>query len=256
MKFGVCCSYNKVSLVQKMKYDYIELNFNELVKMSDKEYNKLCSKVEKHKFPVEALNSVFPPSMKIVGDSVNIDEIKAHVTKGIKRAVPLGVKVVVIGSGGARTIPDGFDRNIAEEQFINVLRLCGDIGAEHNIEIVIEPLQSGETNLIHTVAQGIDCYHRTNHPNVKCLADFYHVFMSGESLEAIENSNGLIRHAHIARPNADRRMPSIKELDTCRSWALALKKCGYDMRLSLEGDYYPMLCIAIARARSVIKLFN
>ncbi len=256
MKFGVCNPYTNIKLLKDEGYDYIELCFNVIASMSDREFSKVYKEIERYSFPAESYNGFFGSDIKLVGDNVDLKAIEEHAKNGFKRAAELGGKVAVLGSGGARTIPDGFDRNTAEEQFIRVLRICGDAAGEVGMEIVIEPLQVKETNLINTVAEGLEFCKRAAHEKVFCLADFYHVFKSGESLDAIENSGGLLHHVHIARANADRKIPDSSDIESCIPWANALKKCGYDARISLEGAFIPDVPKAIKGVKPVLELFR
>lgn len=256
MKFGVCNPYTNIALLKSEGYDYIELGFNALSVAEESEFKKIYSEVEKHSFPAEAYNGFFSADMKLVGNDVDTKAIRAHAAKGFGRAAELGGRVAVVGSGPARTIPEGFDRKRAEEQFVDVLRICGDEAGKFDMEIVIEPLQTKETNLINTVAEGLEFTQRADHEKVRCLVDFYHVFKSGESLEALENSNGLIRHAHIARANIDRKIPTIEDAEICELWSKALKKCGYDLRLSLEGAFSPDVPTAIKEVKPILDMFK
>lgn len=53
-----------------------------------------------------------------------------------------------------------------------MLGTLGDVAAKYGITVVVEPLQTKETNLINTVAEGIEIVKKVDRPNVKCLADF------------------------------------------------------------------------------------
>ena len=256
MRFGVCNPYTNIGLIKSAGYDYIELAFCVITAMSDKEFADVYKAVEKHSFPAEAYNGFFPGEIKLVGDSVDFDVVRKHARLGFSRAKELGGKVAVVGSGVARKIPDGFDRKTAESQFADVLKICGDEAGTVGMEIVIEPLQEKETNLINTVAEGLEFCERVNHEKVFCLADFFHVFRSGETLDAIENSAGNIRHVHIARANDDRRIPTEEDTESCIPWANALKKCRYDQRISLEGAFYPDVETAINNAKKILELFK
>ena len=77
----------------------------------------------------------------------------------------------------------------------------------------------------------------------------------GETLDAIRESDGWIVHTHLAAPC--RYMPaSEEELALCRQWAQALKACGYEGRMSLEGKFDPDFGADITRTRKVLDLFN
>lgn len=256
MRFGVCNPYTNIKTIKAAGYDYIELALSVVSAMSDKEFADVYRAIEKHSFPAESYNGFFPAEIKLVGNEVDFDEIRRYTQFSLSRAKELGGKVAVLGSGKARSIPDGFDRKTAEAQFVDVLKICGDEAGKVGMEIVIEPLQQKETKLINTVAEGLEFCERANHEKVFCLADLYHVYRSGETLEAIENSAGRLHHVHLARANDDRRIPTEEDAEVCKLWAAALKKCGYDRRISLEGAFLPDVKTAINNVKPILELFK
>ena len=52
-------------------------------------------------------------SLKITGPKVDPAALKAYVEVTLERTERAGVEVMVFGSGGARQVPDGFDRTKA-----------------------------------------------------------------------------------------------------------------------------------------------
>ena len=257
MKFGVCCSPDteKFALLKKYGFSFAEICLFDLANASDEDIAKMLKICEKSNIYVESSNCFFPGSIKLYNNS-DYNEIKTYVNNVLARLSKLGGKVAVLGSGRVRNIPEEYDRTIAENQFIEVLKICGDIAGSYGLDIAIEPLSKKETNLINTVAQGIEFCERVKHEHVKCLADFYHVFTNNETLDAIENSNGMLIHTHLARPNADRNMPTIADIDGCRPWAQALKKCNYKGRMSLEGGMKPDFETALRDIQPVLELFR
>ena len=255
MKFGVCCGIDKLPLLQKHGYDYIELNFSNIALAGEEEFGEICEKIRHSGLPAESFNCFFPSGVNL-NKEVDYDWIREYAEKGLARAEKLGGKIAVLGSGGARRIPDGYDRALAAEQFVKVIHVCGDIAARHGMLIAIEPLRTAETNFINTVAEGIEMCRVADHSSVKCLVDFFHLSMNGETLDAVKHSGGLIVHTHMARPNADRRIPTIQDREACAEWASALKSIGYDGGMSLEGDFYPDFETAIREVRPVLELFR
>lgn len=236
MRFGVCTKPVNLQILIDAGYDYVELSLGSLEAMSEEDFSLLKATLAAAPIKAETVNGFFVPDFSIVGPEADFEKIAAYCERALSRAEELGTKVAVLGSGGARRIPDGFDRAEAEKQFIKVLRICGDTAARHGITVAIEPLQAKETNFINTVAEGMAMCKRADHPNVKCLADYYHVLASGEDLTAIETSNGLLAHVHLAVEG--RVMPSTDhDKALCVKLANALKKCGYNARISLEGRF-------------------
>ncbi|MBE6642435.1 MAG: sugar phosphate isomerase/epimerase [Ruminococcaceae bacterium] len=261
MRYGVCLGAKGkeyVSIIKKAGYDYIEGAFFSIKSMDKNTFDEFARTVKDNEIKVETFNQYFPKTqdIKVVGEDVNFSFLKDYTEEGMERAASLGGKIVVVGSGKTRTIPEGFSFERAMEQNALFLRFCGDIAQKYGIQIVIEPLNRGETNFINTVQDGIDVCKYTNHSNVFCLADFFHMYKNGETLEAIENSNGILKHVHIARANDDRAQPTMAEKDTCIMWSNALKKCGYTDRLTLESRFVPDFESAIVEALPAMKLFG
>lgn len=256
VRFGVCTTFDKIPVIKAAGYDYLEYGFADLVKMTDEEFENAKAEVEKYEFKAESYNGFFPGEIRLTGEDVDWDVIAAHCEIGMKRAAELGGKVTVIGSGRSRNIPDGFDFATGYDQFARVLGLAGDIAAKYGIMVVVEPLCTKETNLINTVAEGIEIVKKVNRPNVKSLADFFHVYKSGETLDAIRYNDGWLGHLHIARANDDRSMPYEEDIPKVEEWAAAVKESGYEGRLSLEGGYRPEFEECMYRTRKIIDCFN
>ena len=255
IRFGVCAKFEKLDDLIAAGYDYIEANLSSIEKKSDEEFAQIEALVNASPLKAEACNGFFPGSILVVGEHVDMDAIAAYTERALSRAARLGSKVAVLGSSKSRFIPEGFPYETAYAQFCAVLRLCGDIAAKYGITIAIEPLCRRETNFINTVAEGLAVCKDVDHPNVKCLADFYHISQSGESLDDIRNAGALLVHTHLADP--DRDMPeSDEDIAICRQWAQALNDCGYNGRLSLEGHYKPEYKEDILRTRKILDLFN
>lgn len=258
MRFGVCCGSDRLESVKKFEiYSYVEPPLFVVNGMSEKDFKRFCAKVEKHGLTIEAFNCLFAGDAVLIADGRDLDAITAYLESALRRAGAAGAEIVVFGSGKARRIPDGMDRAEGCRRFVELLKIAGDIAAKNGVRIAIEPLNSDETNLCNTVAETLEICRRVNHPSVGVLADFYHVFRSGESLDAIENAGELLFHTHIARANVDRGMPTTDEdVAACEAWAAALKKCGYRGRLSLEGRFSSDFEGDIDKVRRALALFE
>lgn len=96
------------------------------------------------------------------------------------RAQKLGGKIAVLGSALRGESLMGTTGRTAVAQFAKILNICGDIAGNYGMQIAIEPLRAEECNFINTVAQGIRMCTAAGNPHVKCLADFYHIYMNNE----------------------------------------------------------------------------
>lgn len=255
IRFGVCTKFEKLPLLEKAGYDYMEFALSSLEKRSDEEYAEFVKLVDASPLQVEAFNGFFPGDIALVGPEVDMERIAAYTEKALRRAARLGGKVAVLGSGKSRNIPEGFPFETAYRQFCQVFDLCATIAGRYGITVALEPLNPKETNFLTTVAEGIALCKAVNNPHGKCLVDFYHVSQSGESLDAIREGHDWIVHTHLATPS--RYMPESEEdIAVCRQWAQALKDCGYEGRMSLEGHFAADFEEDITRTRKVLDLFN
>jgi len=257
MKFGVCCQYDKIAEVKAAGYDYFEPSFQNIVKFTEEEFLNAKAEVEKNNFPAEAMNGFFPGDYKLyeLDDQFFAD----YCEKGFSRAAQLGCKVTVIGSGKARKVPEGYSKEDALKRFSEILRICGDVALKYDINIVIEPLNTGETNIVNTVADGLELQKLCNHPNVGCLADFFHVHKSGEGLDTVAQHGAELGHIHLARRNDDRRIPSCEEavdMEDCALIAKTLKDSGYDKRMTLEGGFHPDFSTSIKNVWPILDMFK
>ena len=255
IRFGVCTKFDKLELLEKAGYDYMEFALSSLEKRSEEEYAEIVRQVDASSLQVEAFNGFFPADIALVGPAVDMDRIAAYTDKALGRAVRLGGKVAVLGSGKSRNIPEDFPYETAYQQFCEVFDLCANIAGKYGMIVALEPLNPRETNFLTTVAEGIALCKKVNNPHGKCLADFYHISRSGETLDAVRAGKDWIVHTHLADP--DRDMPeSEADIAICRQWAQALKDCGYEGRMSLEGHFAADFEADITRTRKLLDLFN
>lgn len=256
MRFGVCTKLDNLPLVAAAGYDYYEGNLNQLAAMSEEEFETARTALQASGLTMETTAIFFNSKDRLTGENVDFDAIAAYADKALKRAAALGVKVSVLGSGGARKIPEGFPREKAEDQFIRVIRICGDAAQKYGIKIALEPLNHNETNLMNTLAEGLAICEKANHPVVGMLADFYHMYMVSDDLATLQGIGDRLFHVHIARPNEDRAAPTMADEAVLRQWAAALKQYGYNGRMSLECKFASTAEQGLADMNSVKELFR
>lgn len=255
MKLGVCGSVNDAAIIKKCGFDYVEENLSRLASMTEGEFDLYAAEYKKIGVPVLSTNGFFPGGYDIYGASEN--DIADYATRGISRAAALGVKTVVVGSGAARSIPVGADREEYEKKFCAVISSIADIAEKYGVVAVVEPLSRAETNLVNTVSDSVAVAKRTGRKNVGAMVDFFHFFMNGEQSDGLDCATGLLFHAHLARANPDRLMPTDEgELPTLEKWAKMLKGIGYKGDLSLEGFFGDDLEKTLALTRPLLEVFK
>jgi sugar phosphate isomerase/epimerase len=228
MQYGICTSIASAHLVKETGWDYIEVPAKEL----------LQQEVERSPLPVLAANLLVPPALKITGPDVRPDELFGHLSRVIDRASQLGVKVLVFGSGGARNVPEGFDRNEGIEQLFSFCRRAADMAAKANVLIALEHLNSGECNIVKSVVEATLCVDVVDKPSFGLLLDTYHYWVEDEPMPYVEVAAKLrgFRHMHVADKDG-RVPPGESKTSNYRPLFRILKSSGYDSRISVEGNF-------------------
>lgn len=184
------------------------------------------------RLPVTAACCFLPGSLPCVGPAADRAALLAHARLAFARARRAGTSILVFGSGAARTIPEGFDRDTARRQFTDLLAAMAPLAGAEGVTLVIEPLNRKECNFINTVDEGVAIARAVAHPAVRALADFYHMLLDGDSPEAITRAGPLLAHVHLAEREG-RRAPGVGGQDF-RPFLAALAGIGYRGAISIE----------------------
>ncbi|MBQ0083597.1 MAG: sugar phosphate isomerase/epimerase [Clostridiales bacterium] len=260
MRYGVCvdADYKKLAKLKEFGYDYAEIPLSVVSDWDETQIEEFLAESKKTGIYAEAVNCFFKyGGSYLVKPGIDYSDVENYLETALSKAQKLGTKVAVIGCGGARQIPDDVNWEDGVNQFATVFGLSAKIAEKYGITVVVEPLYKGNSNFINTVAEGIDICKKANHKNAKVLADFFHVAMTGESLDAIENCGETLAHLHIARANSDRKMPiNPEDKPVCERWAAAIKKNGYNERMSLEGNFGENWDETVKQMREVLKIFD
>jgi sugar phosphate isomerase/epimerase len=140
--------------------------------------------------------------------------------------------MVIWGSGGARRVPDGYDKVKAREQFVAVARKVAVVAKEYRIRLALENLNSTETNFINTVDDALKIVKDVNHPNFRLCVDIYHMLMENEPPAIIERTGDYLIHCDIAEREG-RAAPGVHGQDFT-PYLRALKKARYHQLIVLE----------------------
>ena len=186
----------------------------------------------------------------------SLENVKKHAEKGFARASALGGKIAVIGSGAARSIPDGVDEDCAKKRFTEVLSVCADIAAKYGMKVVVEPLNSNETNFITTVGEGSEIARLSKRKNAGVLVDFYHFTRENESDDALIPVGDILYHVHVATPRACRGIPEEEDTPTMKKWAQMLKEINYEGYVSLECNHEADIAESYIKAKKMLEFFR
>ncbi|MPR36025.1 sugar phosphate isomerase/epimerase family protein [Salmonirosea aquatica] len=237
LPLGVCATYDKVDLLKSLGFSFIEESVPAflLPDGSEVQYEKNLRALRTGQFPIRSYIYFLPGKLKSVGPDVQHEAILERSELVFKRAKETGTKNIVYGSGGSRFIPDGFDRDKAKAQHIDLCRKLAPLAEQYKVALAIEPLNRGETNFINSLAEGVEIIQAVNNPSMRLQCDIYHMLKEDESPDEILKYGQYISHCHIAEKRK-RTVPGV-DGDDFRPYFRALKKMKYTGGMSLECNW-------------------
>ena len=233
---GICSGPGSAAKLKASGFEFIEGSVGGSLKpdKTDEEYAPELERIKTCGLPMISCNGFFSGQFRLTGPEEGLRHdaaIKFAVT-ACERADKIGLTGIVLGSGGARNAPEGFDIDKAREQFIAFCKKLGSAIADRKVVIMLEPLNKKESNFLNTVSEGIEMVDAINHPRIKLLADIYHMMKDGEQPDPIRKAGARIVHCHVAELEG-RQFPGNKGEDL-RPYYRALRDIGYKGGISCE----------------------
>jgi len=110
MEIGICVHPAKAAGLPGDAFDFIEVFVqNFLVPEKDEaEFKPNLDAARSAIKPVTSANGFLPTDLKCVGPDVDEARLMRYAETAFRRAEQVGIKIIVFGSGGARTVPEGY----------------------------------------------------------------------------------------------------------------------------------------------------
>jgi sugar phosphate isomerase/epimerase len=235
MRFGVCCPPEMIPAAAAAGFEFWEGTVGACLKprADDAAFAEALAQLRRAALPCPVVNGFVPADLKITGPAADLSALRQYATTACRRAEQAGVRIIVFGSGGARQVPDGFDRDRARGQLLEFGRMLAPVAERHGVTVVVEPLNRAECNILTTVTEAAALVRDLAHPAVRLLVDAYHFLKDGDSLADLAACADLLRHVHIA--TVPRRLPPGAEPTDFTGFFEVLLKAGYAEGLSIEG---------------------
>lgn len=151
-----------------------------------------------------------------------------------------GGEILVFGSPNQRSIQDGWSSRKTWLRMVDVFKRVADVAAEKGVYLLIEPLNTKETNLVVSMLDGVEVVEAVGNPHFKLHLDVKAMSADLQRTAAetlIAEGNKHLYHLHVNDPNL--RGPGFGEVDFVPVFQ-ALDKIGYDRWCSVEVfDYSP-----------------
>ena len=223
-----------IPLVSKLGFDYIETPLAQVMDLSEEKFHELLRTIRTEGIPMEACNNFFPARIRLTGEEARLDQALEYVKAAAHRAAAMGADIIVLGSSGAKNIPQGFPYERAQVQLKELLVHVQDIVKPLSITVALEPLNTKESNFITTADEALDLVRELSLDNVKLLIDYYHLRMEGENPDVVQRAAKDLRHVHIASKEG-RLFPKSGDAENYADFFARLKAIAYNGRVSVEA---------------------
>jgi sugar phosphate isomerase/epimerase len=172
----------------------------------------------------------------------------------IQSHIPLARRfnaVIILGLIRGIT-PQGQTHDQSMQFLVENLRQCAEAGASQNVRFALEPINRYETDLIHTVSEGLELLDQVGADNLGLLLDTFHMNIEEPGIEqSIRLCGEHIFHFHVADSN--RWCPGAGHLDF-RSILEALYSTGFQGWVS--GEFMPKPDAGTAARQGIFHLRN
>jgi D-psicose/D-tagatose/L-ribulose 3-epimerase len=235
VQVGWCTPLKTLEAAKAAGFDYAELGTTEIANLSEEDFERALADIKRIGLPAPAANLFLPASLKVTGPQIDPDQQMLYVRKAFDRLARIGTEILVLGSGGARRVPDGFSKEEAFKQLVDFGRRISPEAQKRGITLAIEPLRREETNIINTAAEGLDLVKAINHPSFQLMIDFYHLASEKEDPEIVSRAGPHLRHLHTANPKGRVFPLDWNEFEYAPFFA-TLRTIAYAKRISVEAS--------------------
>jgi sugar phosphate isomerase/epimerase len=235
MRFGCCAPPDQVEVLAQAGFDFCELPASAVRPLEGGAAALPALRaLAALPLPPEAFNMLIPASLPLAGPSADRAALRSYLRRAFGRMAQLGAQVAVLGSGGARRIPDAVPRAQALDQLADALALAADEAARAGVGLALEHLNRGECNVFTTLDECRVFVQQRGLTSLGLLADLHHIELEHEPFAALAPAAPLLLHVHVA--DGGRRAPGGGGYDYA-GFMSALHEIGYDRRISAECSW-------------------
>jgi sugar phosphate isomerase/epimerase len=241
-EFGAVKNSRDFADAVRYGFDYHEPSASEIAGMSDGEFLSFKRQVLASPIRCKRLNffttppAGFPnlPTMRVVGDNVDMEALTNYVDRTLERCRQLGAGVVVWGSAGSRNVPPGFSRDRAWEQIKSFLAMTDPIARSKGIVVAIEPITQRSCNILNTGAEALKLVEEIGRPNIRMMIDYYQMRSMNEDPDIVWTARQRIVHLHFANPKGVWPKSPSEDSEYAHFFSL-VKKIDYHGGISIEA---------------------
>lgn len=234
---GIAGSLNRAAVLKSHGADFLTVGTIDLLvpDQPDEMFEKKLAMLKASPLPVLACNGFIRPAhLRCVGAEANHDQVLEWSDIAFRRMKQAGVKFMVFGSSKSRELRDGWTKEKADAQFISLLKRMGPLAQNHGAIVVVEQLREQECNFINHISEAAALIRAADHPNIRVLADLFHMASVGDTPEDLKAAMDVVVHIEIAE-KAGRTYPGVAG-DDFRPYFRILREAAYHGAISIEGE--------------------
>ena len=220
-------------------FDYTEIGASMLCSLTEEEVEELAKANAERSLGLYAANSLIPPDLELSNPNADREKQTAYIHKMAERLERFGIKYAVLGSGGARSIPEGVSMEEGRKALYRFMNECIDYTAPKGITVVIEPLRRRESNIFVTVPECAEVVREFNREGLQLLCDSFHMSQENTPVDAVYDEVELIKHCHMSEA-PDRTCPGVittGDPEYNKQFAACLNKVGFTGGVSAECSF-------------------
>ncbi len=242
MKFGCCTTMEYYDLLDKLGYDYIEIQGAKVAQMPEEELEETARRLKEGRVKCCGFNVAIPADLAIIGPNYSQERTQAYAKELCRRGSLLGIQNIGIGSPNSRKLPEGYDKELAWKQAGEFVTTFAKEAQPYGINILWEALNHLECNFSLSIPEAVEFVKGLDLPNVFMVGDLYHMALEQEGAKELLEALPLLRHVHLAQRDKDgnRGYPDMAHLEEYRQVLQPVLDAGYDLTLSAEAFYGPV----------------
>jgi len=237
---GIAASIDRATELQSLGADFIVESVAAFLVpfASDAEFAANLGKARSAPLRVRGCNSFLrDPSLICVGPAADHPRVLQYAGIAFERLAKLGGEYIVFGSSGARQIPAGWSKAQADEQFVALLRAMAPLANARGITLGVEMQRRQECNYLNRIDEVVHVVAAVDHPNVRVLADLYHMQVMGDTPEDLARAMPWVGMVELAERET-RTLPGVAG-DDFRPYFAALYAGGFSGLADIEADGTP-----------------
>ncbi len=230
-RFGFTRGFEESQFLLETGVDFQELNLSNIAELSDDQIDSYIAEAQKNGYRYEAANCMIPGQYKITVDNPDYDAIDEYLEKAYSRAARFGIKVIVMGSSGARNFPEGVSYDDAFDRLVRFLKEhTVPVCEKYGIVCALENLSYGESNILNTIDESLKVVEAVGSDRIKILVDFYHFGHNKDNADSVRRAKDHIVHVHVASVTNMRQYPAPDDGEDYSAITNLLREIGYDKR--------------------------